>query len=67
MSSGAAALSGLGAILIALGISYALVILIVLQALSTIFQAGVYLYATTGQVPPTLDRDLVERAFRPKS
>ena len=67
LSSSAAALSGLGAILIALGICYALVILIVLQALNTIFQAGVYLYATTGQVPPTLDRDLVEGAFRPKS
>jgi hypothetical protein len=67
LSSSTPTLSGLGAILIALGICYALVILIVLQALSTIFQAGVYLYATTGQVPPTLDRDLVEGAFRPKS
>jgi hypothetical protein len=39
---------------------------VVLQALSTIFQVGVYIYATTGNVPPSLDRDLVENAFRPK-
>jgi hypothetical protein len=67
LSSSTPTLAGLGAILIALGICYALAIMIVLQALSTIFQAGVYLYATTGQVPPTLDRDLVEGAFRLKS
>jgi Family of unknown function (DUF6159) len=67
LSYGAGALAGLGPLLMALGVCYGLVIMIVLMALSTIFQAGVYLYATTGQVPPTLDRDLVEGAFRPKS
>jgi hypothetical protein len=37
------------------------------QTLSTIFQSGVYIYATTGQVPCSLDRDLVEGAFQPKA
>jgi hypothetical protein len=66
LSYGALALAGLGPLLMALGIVYAVAISVVLQALSTIFQAGVYLYATTGAVPPSLDRDLVEGAFRPK-
>jgi hypothetical protein len=66
LSYGAAAMAGLGPLLMALGIVYAVATSVVLQALSTIFQAGVYLYATTGTVPPTLDRDLVEGAFRPK-
>jgi hypothetical protein len=39
---------------------------VVVQTLSTIFQSGVYLYATTGQVPPTLDRDLLESVFQSK-
>jgi hypothetical protein len=38
-----------------------------MSALSTIFQSGVYLYATTGQVPQSLDRDLLESAFQPKA
>ena len=67
LSYGAGAMAGLGVLLMVLGVCYGLAVIIVLQALSTIFQAGVYLYATTGKVPPTLDRDLVEGAFRPKS
>ena len=35
--------------------------------MSAIFQSGVYLYATTGRVPATLDREMVEGAFRPKA
>jgi hypothetical protein len=66
LSYGAGAMAGLGPLLMALGVVYAVAIGVVLQALSTIFQAGVYLYATTGAVPPSLDRDLVENAFRPK-
>jgi hypothetical protein len=50
----------------ALGVIYGLIIMVVLQALTTIFQAGLYVYATTGTVPPSLDRDLLEGAFRPK-
>jgi hypothetical protein len=45
---------------------YGITIVIVLQALSTLFQTGVYLYASTSQVPATLDGQLLERAFRPK-
>lgn len=67
LSYGAVGMAGLGPLLMALGVVYAVAISVVLQALSTIFQAGVYLYATTGTVPPSLDRDLVESAFKPKS
>lgn len=59
--------TAIGSLLMAVGVLYGLATLVVLQALSTIFQAGVYLYATTGQVPPTLDPALVRSAFRPKS
>jgi uncharacterized protein DUF6159 len=66
LSYGAAAMAGLGSILMTLGVIYGLATIVVLQALSTIFQAGVYLYATTGQVPPSLDPALLAGAFRPK-
>jgi hypothetical protein len=66
LSYGPTAIAGLGPLLMVLGVVYALAISVVLQALSTIFQVGVYIYATTGNVPPSLDRDLVENAFRPK-
>ena len=67
LSKGASAYLGLGPILIAFGVVYAVATMIVIQALTTIFQAGVYLYATSGQVPATLDADMVEGAFRPKT
>jgi Family of unknown function (DUF6159) len=66
LSYGPTAMAGLGPLLIVLGVVYAVATSVVLAALSTIFQAGVYIYATTGAVPPSLDRDLVESAFRPK-
>jgi len=66
LSYGTTAALGLGGLLMALGVVYGLATIVVLQALSTIFQAGLYLYATTGQVPPTLDPVLVQEAFRPK-
>ena len=62
----AGGLAGLGLVLMALGVCMGLATIIVLQALSGIFQAGVYLYATTGQVPATLDPGLVQGAFRAK-
>ena len=67
LSYGATAMAGLGPVLMTLGVIYGLATIVVLQALSTIFQAGVYLYATTGQIPPSLDPALVEGAFRPKN
>jgi hypothetical protein len=66
LSDGPTASGGAGPLLIALAVIYGLVIMVVLQALTTIFQAGLYVYATTGTVPPSLDRDLLEGAFRPK-
>ena len=66
LSYGPTALAGLGPILMTLGLLYGIAIVVVLQALSIIFQSGVYLYATTGQVPPSLDPELVEGTFRPK-
>ena len=65
-SKGAMAMAGIGVILMVLGVLAAIVSMVVVQTLSTIFQSGVYIYATTGQVPPSLDRDLVEGAFQPK-
>jgi Family of unknown function (DUF6159) len=67
LSYGPTAMVGLGPLLMAIGVVYAVIITVVLQALSVIFQAGVYLYATTGNEPPTLDRGLVAGAFRPRS
>ena len=66
LSQGTTALAGLGPVLMALGVAYAIAIMVVMQALSSIFQAGVYLYATTGQLPPAFDRELIEGAFQPK-
>ena len=66
LSYGPTALAGLGPILMTLGVLYGIAIVVVLQALSIIFQSGVYLYATTGQVPSSLDPELVESTFRPK-
>jgi hypothetical protein len=67
LSHGATAFAGLGPLLMAAGVAYGLAVMVVLQALTVIFQAGLYVYATTGVVPPSLDRDLVEKAFRPKA
>jgi len=66
-SKGATAVAGLGVILMVLGVLATIVSMVVVQTLSTIFQSGVYIYATTGQVPSSLDRDLLESAFQPKA
>jgi len=66
-SSGATTAAALGATLMAIGVAFGITSMVVFQTLSTIFQSGVYLYATTGQVPPSLDYDLVAGAFRPKA
>ena len=54
-------------ILMVIGVLAAIAIMVMVSTLSTIFQSGVYVYATTGQVPASLDRDLVESAFKPKA
>jgi Family of unknown function (DUF6159) len=66
LSHGPTGLAGLGPLLMVLGALYGLGTIVVVQALSTIFQAGVYIYASTGVVPASLDRDLIEGAFRRK-
>jgi Family of unknown function (DUF6159) len=66
-SKGAMAMAGLGIVLMAIGVLAAIAIMVVVSTLSTIFQSGVYLYATTGEVPSSLDRELVEGAFQPKA
>jgi hypothetical protein len=67
LAYGAKAWAGAGPLLMTLGVLYGLIVMVVLQALTTIFQAGLYVYATTGTVPPSLDRNLLEGAFRPKA
>lgn len=66
-SKGAMAMAGIGVILMVIGVLAAIASMVVVSTLSTIFQSGVYLYATTGQVPASLDRDLIEGAFQPKA
>jgi uncharacterized protein DUF6159 len=67
LSKSATAMAGLGVILMVVGALAAIATMVMVSALSTIFQSGVYIYATTGQVPPSLDRDLIEHAFKPKA
>jgi hypothetical protein len=66
LSYGPTALAGLGPILMTLGVLYGIAIIVVLQTLAIIFQSGVYLYASTGRVPSSLDPELVESTFRRK-
>jgi uncharacterized protein DUF6159 len=61
------AMVAVGVVLMVIGVLAALTSMLVVSTLSTIFQSGVYLYATTGQVPPSLDREMVESAFQPKT
>jgi hypothetical protein len=64
---GPAGMAGLGALLMAVGVILAIATIVVLQALSAIFLSGVYMYASTGKVPPALDRDLIESTFYRKA
>jgi hypothetical protein len=66
LSKGIAGFGGLGVLLMAAGVVVFLASIVVLQALNTIFLSGVYLYATTGKVPSSLDPELVQGAFKPK-
>lgn len=51
-------------VLFAAGLIYLLALSAVMSTLSTIFQTGVYVYATTGKAP--LDEELLKSAFQPK-
>jgi len=67
LSYGPAAMAALGPILMVLAVVFAIATMVVLQTLGAIFQAGVFIYANTGQVPRSLDPELIEGAFRSKS
>lgn len=51
------------AAMVALGVLYIVALSIVFAALSTIFRAGTYVYATTGQAPTAIDPELLQSAF----
>ena len=59
--------TGIGAVtmvVFAAGLIYLLALSTVMSTLTTIFQTGVYVFATTGKAP--LDEDLLRSAFQPK-
>jgi hypothetical protein len=62
--------SGAGPVVIAtlgvLAVLYMLVLSTVFSALGTIFSSAVYVYATTGKAPGSIDPQLLQSAFRPK-
>ncbi len=62
-SRGIGGFGGIGPVLMLAGLVYALAATVVLHALNAIFLSGVYLYARTGTVPATFDRQLMEEAF----
>lgn len=54
------------AAVVAAGVLYVVAISLVFAALNTIFRAGTYLYATTGQAPGAIDPQLLQTAFHRK-
>lgn len=52
--------------LVSLCAVYGVVLTVVFTALGSIFRASVYRYATTGDVPGNMDRDLLASTFRPR-
>ena len=56
----------LGLTLGVIGIAYLVACSIVTSALQQVLLAGVYIYASTGQVPTGLSEDVLRSAFRPK-
>ena len=53
-------------VLVPLAVLYILVLSIVFSALNTIFRAGTYVYATTGQAPTSMNPALLQATFHPK-
>jgi hypothetical protein len=47
-------------------VPYILVLVLMVSAMGTIFQTGVYIYATTGNAPGAFDPHLLQGAFRKK-
>jgi hypothetical protein len=65
LPAGLGAIGGANWALVGLGlmILYWLILAIISSALSGIYRAGLYVYATTGRVPSTMNSDLVQAAF----
>ena len=53
-------------VLVPLAVLYILVLSVVFSALNTIFRAGTYVYATTGQAPTSMNPALLQATFHPK-
>jgi hypothetical protein len=64
LSFDAAGMRDFGAILMVLGVVSVLANGVLLKTLETIFMTGVFIYTTTGTVPPLLDAHLAKRTFR---
>ena len=62
----AAGTLGLGLALGVIGLAYLVACSIITSALQQVLLAGVYIYASTGQVPTGLSEDVLRSAFRPK-
>src|SRR6185312_3033231 len=62
IGAGAGAMLVVGAILVPWLVALALV----QSTLQTIYQAAIYVYATSGEAPPGFDKQLVSEAFAPK-
>jgi hypothetical protein len=56
----------LGLALGVIGLTYLVACSIITSALQQVLLAGVYIYASTGQVPTGLSEDVLRSAFRPK-
>jgi hypothetical protein len=56
----------LGVLLLALAVIYLIVLALVNAALETILLSGLYLYATQGEVPTGMDRNVLKGAFAAK-
>jgi hypothetical protein len=53
----------LGLAVLGLTVVYLIVLALINAALETILLSGLYLYATQGEVPEAMDREVLENAF----
>jgi len=62
LGGGAAAITAIAAIVV----PYLLLLTVIFSALGTVFRAGTYVYATTGEAPGNMDPALLSTAFHTK-
>ena len=53
-------------VVFAIAIVYVMIVSMVMATLGTVFQTGLYVYATTGKAPASMDPALLQAAFRKK-